>query len=118
MLLQDAAVATSMLVALFQLLLPAFAFFNDMRPHCMGFRHNPAVPAVVFGNTVFWGLVMIIGKGVMAKLLWLDSIPNAQRLKLIAFAVLTFGGIKVLLIFTRWRVSRYSASKARHGLRG
>ena len=110
--------ATSMLLALFQLLLPAFAFFNDMRPHCMGFRHNPAVPAVVFGNTVFWGLVMIIGKGVLFKLLWLDSIPNAQRLRLIAFAVLTFGGIKVLLIITRWRVSRYSVAQATHGLRG
>ena len=107
-----------MLVALFQLLLPAFAFFNDMQPHCMGFRHNPAVPAVVFGATMFWGLVMIVGKGVMARLLWLDSIPNAQRLKLIGFAVCTFGGIKVLLIVTRWRVSRYSASQARHGLRG
>ena len=110
--------ATSMLVALFQLLLPAFAFFNDMRPHCMGFRHNPAVPAVVCGITVFWGFVMLIGKGVMSRLLWLDSIPNAQRLKLIAFAVLTFSGIKVLLIITRWRVSRYSAAKAANGLRG
>ena len=116
--LQDAAVATSMLVALFQLLLPAIAFFNDMRPHCMGFRHNPAVPAVVFGNTVFWGLVMTIGKGIIADLLWLDTLPNAQRLKLIAFAVLTFGAIKVLLIITRWRVSRYSVSRARHGFRG
>lgn len=97
-----------MLVALFQLLLPAFAFFNDMRPHCMGFRHNPAVPAAVFCCTVFWALVMIIGKGPVAERIWLDILPHSQRLKLIGFSVLTFGVIKVLLVITRWRLSRVS----------
>lgn len=106
MILQDPAVATSLLVALFQLLLPAFAFFNDMRPHCMGFQHNPAVPAVVFAACVWWGLWSIIGKGFIANLLWLDTLPTSQRYKLIGFNVVTFGVIKLLLIYTRRRQSR------------
>ena len=100
--LQDAAVGTAMLVALFQLLLPAFAFFNDMRPHCMGFRHNPAVPAVVFAAALWWGTWDIAGKGFFADLIWLDTLADQFRLRIIAFAVLTFGGIKILLITTRW----------------
>ncbi|KAL3134240.1 hypothetical protein ABBQ38_006671 [Trebouxia sp. C0009 RCD-2024] len=108
--IHDAAVATSMLVALFQLLLPAIAFFNDMRPHCMGFRDNPVVPAVVFAAATWWGLWAIVGKGFLADLLWLDTLPDQQRLKMIAFGVLTFGVIKMVLIFTRWAVPKARCS--------
>ncbi|KAL3134541.1 hypothetical protein ABBQ38_006385 [Trebouxia sp. C0009 RCD-2024] len=108
--IHDAAVATSMLVALFQLLLPAIAFFNDMRPHCMGFRGNPVVPAVVFAAATWWGLWAIVGKGFLADLLWLDTLPDQQRLKMIAFGVLTFGVIKMVLIFTRWAVPKARCS--------
>ena len=101
MILQDAVVDTALLVALFQLLLPAVAFFNDMRPHCMGIRQNPAVPAVVLTAVLWWGTWDVIGKGVVAELIWLNTLADQFRLRIIAFAVITFGGIKILLILTR-----------------
>jgi len=95
-------VATANLIGVFQLLLPAFAFFNDMRPHCLGFRYNPLVPGVVFLGALFWGIWDIIGKGVVARIMGLETLPTQFRLRLLAFAVATFTVIKVLLIVTRW----------------
>ena len=105
--------ATSMLVGLLQLLLPAIAFFNDIRPHCMGFRANPGVPAVVLAAALWWTLLDVVGKGFLADLLWLDRVPDTERVRIIVFDVLTFGVIYLLFMYTKWRVAKRSPQPAR-----
>ncbi|KAL0020340.1 hypothetical protein WJX77_012513 [Trebouxia sp. C0004] len=73
------AVATSILIGLFQLLLPAFAFFNDMRSHVLGFRHNPQVPAVMCLIALFWGIWDVVGKGLLADVIELNTLPTQFR---------------------------------------
>ena len=110
--MQTPAVATSILIGLFQLLLPAFAFFNDMRPHVLGFRHNPQVPAVMCLSVLFWGIWDIAGKGLLADAIMLNTLPTQFRLRLLVFAVVTFAIIKVLLIVTRWATLTHRVSAA------
>lgn len=99
-----------MLVGLLQLLLPALAFFDDIRPHCMGFRKNPAVPAAVLTVALWWTLWDVVGKGSMADLLWLNRVPDTQRIRITVFDVLTFGAIYLLLHLTRWRLKKAGRS--------
>lgn len=102
-----------MLVGLLQLLLPAIAFFNDMRPHCMGFRANPAVPTVVFAAALWWILWDVVGKGFLADLLWLNRVPDAKRARITVADVLSFGVISLCLVYTRWRVAKRSEQLGR-----
>lgn len=110
--MQTPAVATSNLIGLFQLLLPAFAFFNDMKPHVLGFRHNPQVPAVVCLITLYWAIWDVVGKGLLADVIGLNTLPTGFRLRLLVFAVITFSVIKVLLIVTRWATLTHRVSAA------
>ncbi len=110
--MQTPAVATSNLIGLFQLLLPAFAFFNDMRPHVLGFRHNPQLPAVMCLIALFWGIWDIVGKGLLADAITLNTLPTQFRLRLLVFAVVTFAIIKALLIVTRWATLTHRVSAA------
>ena len=104
--------ATSNLIGLFQLLLPAFAFFNDMKPHVLGVRQNPLVPGVVFLAALFWGLWDICGKGTLAEMITLETLPKQFRLNLLAYAAGSFAIIKVLLIVTRWATLTHRVTAA------
>ncbi|KAL0050516.1 hypothetical protein WJX82_001360 [Trebouxia sp. C0006] len=89
------AVAVSNFIGLLQLLLPAFAFFNDMRPHVLGFRHNPQVPAVMCLIALFWVIWDAVGKGLLADVIKLNTLPTEFRLRLLVFSAVTFALIKV-----------------------
>ncbi len=110
--MQTPAVAVSNFIGLLQLLLPAFAFFNDMRPHVLGFRHNPQVPAVMCLIALFWGIWDVVGKGLLADTIELNTLPTQFRLRLLAFAVVTFAIIKFLLIVTRWATLTHRVTAA------
>ena len=115
--LQSPAVAIAILIGLFQLLLPAIAFFNDMRPHIMGFRQNPLVPVVILIAILFWGLQDIIGQGLVAEYVLLNTLPANFRYRALGFAVVTFAIIKVLLIVTRWATLTHRLTAAQLRLR-
>ena len=83
-----------------------------MKPHVLGFRHNPLVPGVVFLAALFWGVWDICGKGTMADIITLETLPKAFRLQLLAYAAGTFAIIKVLLIVTRWATLTHRVTAA------
>ena len=110
--MQTPAVAVSNFIGLLQLLLPAFAFFNDMRPHVLGFQHNPQVPAVMCLIALFWVIWDAVGKGLLADVLKLNTLPTEFRLRLLVFSAVTFALIKVQLMVTRWATLTHRASAA------
>jgi hypothetical protein len=110
--MQSPAVAVSSFIGLLQLLLPAFAFFNDMRPHVLGFRHNPQVPAVMCLIALFWVIWDVVGKGLLADVIKLNTLPTEFRLRLLVFSAVTFAVIKVQLMVTRWATLTHRVSAA------
>ncbi len=78
----------------------------------LGFRHNPQVPAVMCLMALFWGIWDVVGKGLLADVIGLNTLPTEFRLRLLVFAVVTFSIIKVLLIVTRWATLTHRVSAA------
>lgn len=98
--MQVPLLATVLLIGLAQLLAPAVSFSVDMQPHCLGLRHNPIIPLIIFVACTV-GIVWVLHPaGFGGDLLRQRQLPFTFRVELLiymaAWGVVLIIGMKAL----------------------
>ncbi len=61
---------------------------------------------------LFWVIWDVVGKGLLADVIKLNTLPAEFRLRLLVFSAVTFAVIKVQLMVTRWATLTHRVSAA------
>lgn len=92
--------ATILLIGLAQLLAPAVSFSIDMQPHCLGLRHNPITPLIIFVACTVGIVWVLYPAGFGGDLVRQRHLPFTFRVELLiyiaAWAVVLIIGMKTL----------------------
>ena len=98
--MQVPLLATVLLIGLAQLLAPAVSFSVDMQPHCLGLRHNPITPSIIFVACTVGIVWVLYPAGFGGDLLKQRQLPFTFRVGLLvymaAWGVVLIIGMKAL----------------------
>ena len=108
--MQVPLLATSLVIGLCQLLAPAISFTIDMRPHCLGLRHNVPVLAVVFVPLTL-GIVWVLAPGAFDLLLRQDQVPLNFRAGLLVYVAGWVVVLTILVKLLRWCIETLHARR-------
>lgn len=98
--MQVPLLATVLLIGLAQLLAPAVSFSVDMQPHCLGLRHNPTTPLIIFVACTVGIVWVLYPAGFGGELLKQRQLPLTFRVGLLvymaAWGIVLIIGMKAL----------------------